>query len=645
MADLPLQTGTRSIPVERKWWKESSVYQIYPASFKDSNDDGVGDIPGIISKLDYIKNLGVDIVWLSPILQSPQVDMGYDISNYYDIHPPYGTLKDVDALIEGLHSRGLKYVMDLVVNHTSDQHEWFKQSKSSPQSPYRDWYIWKKPKYDADGTSRPPNNWRSHFGGSAWELDPASNEYYLHLYAKEQPDLNWTNPGVRAEVHRLVRHWLDKGVDGFRLDVINFISKDPDLPDAPITDPSQPWQDGSMYYACGPKLHDYLQELGAILKEYDAFSVGEMPCVFDQKEILKAVGSDRGELNMVFHFEIMNIDHGPSGKYTPRPWPLTELKRIVTKWQTSMHANRGWNALYLENHDQARSISRLITPPHRLPPTTNPLSPTPDTTRTLAATLLATFLTFQSGTPFIYQGQELGMTNVPETWSITDFRDIEIRNCWAEMLARHPGDEALHARTLAEFRLKARDNARTLMQWDDDDDDDGSGSGSGSAGFTGPGVKGWIGVAEGEGGLKVWNAKRQVGDGGSVYGYWRRVLRVRKGFGDVFVYGDYGLVDDGDDERVFVYRRGLREGGEIVRALVVMNFMVGEGVDWVVPREEEGVREVLERGRVVVGNYEGRDVGDGVWGGGGGDGNGVGGRIGEVVRLRPLEAFVVVLEE
>ncbi|PGH01631.1 hypothetical protein AJ79_07879 [Helicocarpus griseus UAMH5409] len=622
-------------PIKRAWWKESSVYQIYPASFKDSNGDGIGDIPGIISELDYIKNLGVDIVWLSPILQSPQVDMGYDISNYYEIHPPYGTLRDVDALIEGLHARGLKYVMDLVTNHTSDQHEWFKQAISSPQNPYRNWYIWKKPKYDADGTPQPPNNWRSHFGGSAWTLDPQSNEYYLHLYAKEQPDLNWDNPDVRAEVHRIVRHWLDKGVDGFRIDVINFISKDPAFPDAPITDPSQKWQDGSKYYACGPKLHDYLRELGSILKEYDAFSVGEMPCVSDPAEILKAVGFDRGELSMVFHFEIMDIDHPPNAdKYLPYPFTLPTLKRLVSKWQTFMHDNSGWNALYIENHDQGRSISRLTLPHNN---TTTPRTITPHH-RTLAGQMLATFLALQSGTPFIYQGQELGMINVSPHWTIHDFRDIEILNHWQELCERYPNDNnVVQERALREYRLKSRDNARTPMQWDASEP---------WAGFimpataatneSGGGVKPWIGIHED---YKEWNAARQVGDEKSVYGYWKRVLGVRKAWGDIFVYGDYGLVDGGD-ERVFVYKREIRGGdgdGQGVRggiAVVVLNFWEGE-VEWVVPGDEddngmgEAVRRVLEGGKVVLGNYEGQRIETGK---------------GKVV-LRPLEAFVVVLAE
>jgi glycosidase len=293
--------------LKRAWWKESSVYQIYPASFKDSNGDGIGDLKGIISQVDYIKKLGSDIVWLSPIFKSPQVDMGYDISDYYSIHEPYGTVEDVDTLAKELHSRGMKLVLDLVVNHTSDQHPWFVDARSSPTSAYRDWYIWGKSKFDAQGNRQPPNNWRSYFGGSAWEYDEPSGEYYLHLFAKEQPDLNWANPKVREEVHRIVRFWLDRGADGYRMDVINFISKHPDLPDIIKGDehfnPETKYQNGSKYYACGPRLHEYLQDIGKILKEYDAFSVGEMPEVNDPHEIIKVVGADRGELSMIFNFE------------------------------------------------------------------------------------------------------------------------------------------------------------------------------------------------------------------------------------------------------------------------------------------------------------------------------------------------------
>jgi glycosidase len=292
-----------SVIQHKAWWKETSVYQIYPASFKDSNDDGIGDLEGIISKVDYMHQLGVECVWLSPIFKSPQVDMGYDISDYKVIDPKYGSIEHVDRLVKELNSRGMKLIMDLVVNHTSDQHVWFKNSRSSKDNEYRDWYIWRPARYDADGKRHPPNNWAAAFQGSAWDWDEATEQYYLHLFAPEQPDLNWENPKVREAVHDIIRFWLNRGVGGFRMDVINFISKDPALPDAPVTDPKSEWQDGSQYYSAGPRLHEYLKDIGSILKEYDAFSVGEMPHVYDPKEIIKSVGYERGELAMIFTFE------------------------------------------------------------------------------------------------------------------------------------------------------------------------------------------------------------------------------------------------------------------------------------------------------------------------------------------------------
>ncbi|KAJ5186069.1 hypothetical protein N7491_006061 [Penicillium cf. griseofulvum] len=571
----------------RTWWKESSVYQIYPASFKDSNGDGIGDIPGIISELDYIKALGVDIVWLSPILQSPQVDMGYDVSDYYQINPPYGNLKDVDMLIEGLHARGLKYVMDLVVNHTSDQHEWFKQSRSSKESKFRDWYIWKKPKYSADGVRQPPNNWGSYFGGSAWEYDEKTDEYYLHLFATEQPDLNWEHPDVRAAVHQIMRYWLDKGVNGFRMDVINFISKDQRFPDAPV-DPSKTYPEGSEYYACGPRLHEYLQDMGKILEEYDAFSVGEMPSVYDPAEILNAVGFDRQELGMAFQFEIMDLDHGLEGKFSPGKLRLKDLKSVVTKWQSFMYENNGWNALYLENHDQGRSISRFA-------------SGEPEY-RALSGKMLATFLGLQSGTPFVYQGQELGLVNIPDSWGIEKFRDLEAINFWEEFIREKPD---LHEQILKEMRLKSRDNARLPMQW-----------GPGKfAGFTSGATAPWIDVNDD---YQTWNAASQISDPSSVFQYWAKILGLRKMWVEVFVYGSFTLIDESHDD-LFVYSRCFEQ----TTAVVVTNFSSKE-VDWLVPSQ---LSQVLTYGTILVDNYEGRKSIE---------------NTGGKVTVRPFEAFVVL---
>ncbi|KFZ01240.1 hypothetical protein V500_00837 [Pseudogymnoascus sp. VKM F-4518 (FW-2643)] len=575
----------------RAWWKESSVYQIYPASFKDSNNDGIGDIPGIISKLDYIKSLGVDIVWLSPILQSPQVDMGYDVSDYKKIHESYGTLDDVDDLIAGLHSRGMKYVMDLVVNHTSDQHEWFRESRASTQNKFRDWYIWRKPRYDEEGRQLPPNNWSSYFGGSAWEYDKQTNEYYLHLFATEQPDLNWENQEVRNAVHSIVRFWLDKGVDGFRLDVINFISKVGGLPDAPVTEPGKQWQHGATHYACGPRLHEYLRDLGAIFKEYDAFSVGEMPFVFQPAEILKSVGFDRQELSMVFQFEIVDIDHGREGRFTPGKWKMADLKSIVNKWQTFMIENNGWNALVLESHDQGRAISRFASDKPKW--------------REIASKMVATFMGFQSGTVFIYQGQELAQANVPESWTIDMFRDIETLNHWKGLGESNPSNVRQRQVAMSQYKIKSRDNARTPIQWD----------GSRHAGFT-TNDRPWIDVHED---YRTWNVASQVTRPDSAYNYWAAMLRLRKELPNTFVYGDFKLVSP-ENEDIFAY---LRTYDEFQSALVVANFRE-DIVDWRVPAE---AARYFTGQSAAIGNYEKPPTLSDATG---------------AIQLRPFEAFVLV---
>ncbi|KAL2408647.1 Alpha-glucosidase [Exophiala dermatitidis] len=579
----------RKRPLRHAWWRESSVYQIYPASFKSAKsiDDGTGrihgDLRGVIEKLDYLATLGVDIVWLSPILQSPQVDMGYDISDYRAIYPGYGTMEDHDELIRGLHDRGMKYVMDLVVNHTSDQHEWFKQSRSSKNNPYRDWYIWRPPRYDPKtGERMPPNNWESNFFGPAWTYDEATGEYYLHLFASGQPDLNWENPDVVKAVHDIMRFWLDKGVDGFRMDVINFISKEPGLPDAEKTRPGF-LQDGVENYACGPRLHEYLHGIGDILREYDAFSVGEMPGVFDTREIIKAVGQDRGELAMAFQFEIVDLDHQPGQiKWYPREFQPKALKHIVAKWQSFMLQNGGWNAVYMENHDQGRSISRFAddsTPAYRVK----------------SAKLIAAHQALQSGTIFLYQGQELAQINVPKEWGLDQYRDIEVQNHWQTVLRDFPDDKEKQEMFKRQYRLIGRDNARTPMQWTPDEKT--------YAGFLAhdapPGAKPWMSIHPD---FKDWNAVKLLEDPQSPLHYWRQLLRLRKEYKDIFVYGDFEMLDL-DHETVIAYLRTddstkttVGEGEEVettsatagpkdvVRptCLVITNFSRSP-VDWVVP--------------------------------------------------------------
>ncbi|KAF3940648.1 Alpha-glucosidase [Dactylella cylindrospora] len=534
----PATNGTSHQEIVEAWWKEASIYQIYPSSFKDTNGDGIGDIPGIISKLDYLKRLGTDVVWLCPIFSSPQRDMGYDISNYKDIYPPYGTLNDVDELIKGLHDRDMKCVLDLVVNHTSNEHEWFKKSRSSEDSEYRDWYHWRKPKYDSEGNRQPPNNWTSIFGGSAWEYDEVTDAYYLHLFLKEQPDLNWENPKVRDAVCDIMRFWLDRGCDGFRIDAINFISKVEGLPDGGPDDYLAPRLMGAKYFINGPKLHDYLKMIGGVLKEYDAFSVGEMGGLKDMEEVLRTVHKDSGELNMVIHFEVMEIDHGPDGLFTPREWPLSDLKHIVSRWQTFMHENHGWNALYLENHDQSRTVSRFTSAK------TNQ--------RAQAAKMLATFLSFQAGTLFIYQGQELAMANIPSEWGIEEYKDEASQRVWQEIIDKYGENSPQAKECLVELNKKARDNCRLPMQWDS----------SPNAGFsTG---KPWMRVNTD---YEEWNAASQLDDPNSVFNYYQNILQLRKEYRDIFIYGDYQLLLESDDN-LFVYKRTYKGDS----AVVVVNF-------------------------------------------------------------------------
>lgn len=550
---------TWDIQVKQAWWKEASVYQIYPASYQDSNGDGIGDLKGIISRLDYIKSLGVDIVWLNPFFESPQVDMGYDVADYKKIYSPYGTMEDVEELIAGLHARGMKMLVDLVVNHTSDKHEWFRNSCSSIDNPYRDWYIWRKPKYDSNGQRQPPNNWLSFFGGSAWEYDEKSGEYYLHLYAKEQPDLNWENENVRKEVHDIIRFWLNKGADGFRMDVINFISKDQRFPDAEIVYPDRQYQWGHKFYACGPRLHEYLQGIGAILKEYDAFSVGEMPACGDTSEIIKAVGGERGELNMIFHFELVDIDHGEDGKfYSTRKWPLSDLYHITDKWQRFMQNNNGWNAIYLENHDQPRSVSRYASdnPQFRIP----------------AAKMVATFLSFQQGTLFIYQGQELGLRNVPKSWDISHYKDIESINHYSLIIDKESSSQDI-AYVMDNIQNVSRDNARLPFQWDS----------SKNSGFT-SGIP-WIELNDD---YKTVNASNEEKDKDSVLNYWRSILQLRKELKSVFIYGIFEMLSNAADEKVLAFKRV----GVDKKSIIICNFS-SEEIEWSTPTEFLGSKVLL----------------------------------------------------
>jgi len=508
--------------LNRTWWKESVVYQIYPRSFQDSNGDGIGDIPGIISRLDYLKALGVDIIWLSPVYESPNDDNGYDISNYQSIMDDFGTIDDWEKLLDGLHSRNMKLIMDLVVNHSSDEHVWFAESRKSKDNPYRDYYIWRD---GQDGQE--PNNWSSFFSGSAWELDETTGQYFLHLFSKKQPDLNWENDQVRREVYDMMTWWLDKGIDGFRMDVINLISKVQGLPDA---SGDGTYNFGGDHFMNGPRIHEFLQEMNReVLSKYDIMTVGEAIGVTPD-DAAKYVGEERGELNMVFQFELMDIDSGPGGKWNVQPWTLPGFKRIMSKWQNEMYG-KGWNSLYLNNHDQPRMVSRFGHDGQF---------------RKESAKMLATLLHTLQGTPYIYQGEELGMTNVRFD-SIDQYQDIETLNMFKEY--REAGYSV--ERIMASIYSKGRDNARTPMQWDT----------TMHGGFT-SGTP-WLTVNPN---YTQINAAEAMDDPDSVFHYYRRLIEIRKQH-DVIVYGKYDVLLE-QDERIYAYTRTLGEE----RLLVVLNF-------------------------------------------------------------------------
>ena len=517
---------------DEPWWKSAVVYQIWPRSFADGDGDGVGDLAGIASRLDYLATLGVDVIWLSPIYPSPQDDAGYDISDYQDIDPTFGTLEQFVALLEAVHERGMRLVMDLVVNHTSDEHEWFQAAASGKDDPKRGWYWWRPPRRGMRGgdPGAEPTNWHSFFSGSAWAYDERSGEYYLHLFSRKQPDLNWESPEVRQAVYAMMRWWLDRGVDGFRMDVINMISKDPALPDG-IVHGEGPYADGSPHFVDGPRLHEFLQEMTR-----DVFAghpdrllrVGEMPGVtVDAARLF--TDPQRGEVDMVFQFEHVQVDQGPS-KWDIRPFDLRNLKAILGRWQAGL-ADVGWNSLYWNNHDQPRVVSRFGDDGAH---------------RERAAKLLGTVLHLHRGTPYVYMGEELGMTNFPFA-TIDDFRDIEAINHYIDAVAA--GDPPEHV--LAALRAMGRDNARTPMQWD----------GSEHAGFT-TGTP-WMPVNPNHTEI---NAEAELADPDSVFHHYRRLIELRHTEPAV-AHGDFTMLL-GDHDTVYAFTR--RHGDTAL--LVLANF-------------------------------------------------------------------------
>ncbi len=554
--------------MEKRWWKESVVYQIYPRSFCDSNGDGIGDLNGITGKLDYLKELGIDVIWLSPVYKSPNDDNGYDISDYQAIMDEFGTMEDFDRMLATAHEKGIKIMMDLVVNHTSDEHKWFIESRKSTDNPYRDYYIWRPAKEDGSL----PNNWGSCFSGPAWEYDKTTDMYFLHLFSKKQPDLNWDNPVVRQEVFDMMNWWLQKGVDGFRMDVISLISKEPGLPD------KEPGINGYATFnvsANGPHVHEYLQEMRQkALNNADTITVGECSGV-TLEEAKKYARSDEKELNMVFQFEHMDVDSDEkAGKWTTRKMDLRNLKKILTRWQKGLQ-DIAWNSLYWENHDQPRSVSRFGNDS--------------DEYREISAKMLATCIHMMQGTPYVYQGEELGMTNCPFN-TLDNFRDLESINAFHELTEQGKMTEE---DMMAAIGYKGRDNARTPMQWDD----------SAYAGFST--ATPWIMVNPNY--TKI-NAKDQINREDSVFKYYQKLIKLRHE-SELIVYGTYDLILD-DDKDIYAYIRTL--GDE--KLIVYCNFSENT-------REVE-LPEEFTNGKVLISNY-------------------IDAKVNHKITLRPYEAIVI----
>ena len=552
--------------MKKAWWKEAIVYQIYPRSFCDSNGDGIGDLNGITSKLDYLKELGIDVIWLSPVYKSPNDDNGYDISDYEAIMTEFGTMDDFDKMLSEAHKRGIKIVMDLVVNHTSDEHPWFVESRSSKDNPKRDYYIWKEGK-----NGKEPNNWGSAFSGPAWKYDEKTDMYYLHLFSVKQPDLNWENQKVRKEVFDMMTRWCKKGIDGFRMDVISLISKPEGFPDAKVVGLY-----GDMNIcANGPKVHDYLKEMNQkVLSKFDIMTVGETAGV-TLDEAKRYANSEGSELNMVFQFEHMNLDSGEKFKWSTKHIPLVPLKENLTKWQLGLD-DVAWNSLYFCNHDQPRIVSRL--------------GDDSDEFRELSAKCIATCLHMMQGTPYVYQGEELGMTNTVFN-SVDDFRDLESVNAYRELI-----ESGLYTKEdmFPKIAHKSRDNARTPMPWDTSE----------NAGFT-TGTP-WLALNPN---YNKINVADQLKREDSVFHYYQKLIKLRREY-EIIVYGKYELLLP-DDEHIFAYVRTL--GNQ--KLLVVCNFS---------KTEQKFDFSGYENAKVLISNYDGN--------------------ISEKATLKPYSAIALLLD-
>lgn len=552
------------------WKKKAIVYEAYVQSFKDSNGDGVGDLPGLIGKLDYIKNLGANVIWLTPIFKSPLVDNGYDIADYEAINPIYGSMDNFKKLLQKAHEKGLKIVMDLVVNHTSDQHKWFKESKKNKRNRYSNYYIWRDPK--ADGSA--PTNLGSAFGGSAWTYVPERGQYYLHLFAKQQPDLNWDNPQVRNDIYQMMKFWLDMGVDGFRMDSISFISKPSKFEDAPLEDNKEY---GAYYYgsANGPHIHEYLHEMNQkVLSKYDVISIGETPHT-TAKEARLFVEPDRHELDMVFQFEHMHVDYGEFGRYSDVTFKMSDLRNSMTSWQN----NLSWNSNYLGNHDQPRIVSRFGNDSKY---------------RKESAKMLAMASLLQKGTPFIFQGEEIGMTNL-HIKNIDELKDLEAHNIYSFLKSKGISDEE----ALTMVNRKTRDNARTPMQWNEDK----------NAGFSNG--KPWIEVNPN---YRKINAKKDLQDSDSIYRFYQKLLKLRND-NQVLLEGKYDLITP-EDSSIFAYTRSYGTD----KIAVICSF-VPYKVKYEIPED------FVNKNKLILSNYSDNK-----------------GTVSNTVYLRPYEGVVIKRE-
>jgi len=557
-----------TIANDKNWWKTASIYQIYPKSFCDSGSKGTGDIQGIISKLDYLKRLGVDAIWLTPVYQSPMIDNGYDISDYYAINPDFGTMEDFDQLLSEAHQRGIRIIMDIVVNHTSTDHVWFQSALGDKNSPYRDYYIWKDP---INGGI--PNNWQSKFGGSAWELDEKTDQYFLHLFAKEQADLNWENPKVRGEVKEVISFWAEKGVDGFRLDVINLISKQQDFP-------SDDAGDGRRFYTDGPRVHEYLQEISeAVFQKYGSVTVGEMSST-TLEHCQQYSSLDNKELSMVFNFHHLKVDYPNGDKWTKAPFDFSQLKQIFNHWQTGLNG-KGWGALFWCNHDQPRVVSRLGNDKQY---------------RIESAKMLAASVHMMQGTPYIYQGEEIGMTN-PGYTSIEQYRDVESTNMY-DIMVNEQG--VTHDEMMAILAQKSRDNSRTPMQWNDEQ----------YAGFSK--AQPWLEVASN---YPQINADKAVADSNSVFYFYQKLIQLRKEV-EVITTGSYADLYP-EHNAVFGYQRKSEQ-----QTLICLNNYYGEETECVLPQDFD-----TSQAKYLLGNYQD-----------------LAGVVSQHQVLRPYETRIILLE-